>query len=66
MISNGLPLAAKDFKEENEPTDRTLSIITPIEARLLFGNAASSMDGVSFIQTDASQFLGHRYHFVVG
>jgi hypothetical protein len=66
MISNGFPLAAKDFKEENEPTDRTLSIITPNEARLLFGNAASFMDGVSFIQTDASQFLGHMYHFVVG
>ncbi len=63
MMSNGLPLS---FVEENEPTDQTLSIITPREANILFAQAANIMDGVSFIQTDAPQFLGHMYHFVVG
>ena len=66
MISNGKPRRPVDFQEDNEPTDSTLSIITPREAYLLFGNSASIIDGVSFMQTDASQFLGHMYHFVVG
>ncbi|KIM32507.1 hypothetical protein M408DRAFT_14788 [Serendipita vermifera MAFF 305830] len=64
IISNGLAL---EFKQENEPTDQTLQIITPAEARLLFGPALAPnfLAGVSFMQTDAPQFLGHMYHFVV-
>lgn len=63
MISNGFTLEPED---KNEPTEKTLSIITPSEAELLFRGPANVMEGVSFIQTDGPQFLGHMYHFVVG
>lgn len=44
MISNGLPL---EFEEDNKPTERTLSIINPEEAKALFGQSASLLDGLS-------------------
>ena len=66
MISNGRPILPVKVQEDNEPTNSTLSVISPKEAHLLFGMFASIIDGVSFIQTDAPQFLGHMYHFAVG
>jgi hypothetical protein len=53
-------------KEANRPTDRDLQIISPQQARDLFGQSAGRLDGVSFIQTDPMQFLHHYFHFVVG
>ena len=62
ILSKGLELR---LQAENEPDQGTISIITPKEARSLFGEFASLVDGVSFIQTDGRQFLQHYYHFVV-
>jgi hypothetical protein len=44
LISNGLDLV---LREENEPTNKTLSIISPEEAKNLFGTSASLLDGLS-------------------
>jgi hypothetical protein len=44
MISNGLDLV---LREENEPTNKTLSIVSPEEAKNLFGTSASLLDGLS-------------------
>jgi len=44
MISNGFDLAKT---QENEPTNETMSIISPEEARILFGTSAALLDGVS-------------------
>ncbi|KIM32505.1 hypothetical protein M408DRAFT_20780 [Serendipita vermifera MAFF 305830] len=62
MISNGLILA---LQEENEPTNKTMSIISPNEAKTLFGTSAGFLDGLTFMQTDSPQFIGHMYHFLV-
>jgi len=62
-------ILSKGFKaeehEQNEPDEKTIAIVSPTEARQLFGSFASVMDGVSFIQTDGPQYLRHMYHFVV-
>jgi hypothetical protein len=44
MISNGLPL---ELESENKPTSKTIMVITPQEAILLFGMSAGLLDGVS-------------------
>jgi hypothetical protein len=79
ILSNGFKA---EEREQNEPDEHTLAIVSPTEVRQLFGSFASVMDGVSviiflksmaevshrqqFIQTDGPQFLRHMYHFVVG
>ncbi|CCA67514.1 hypothetical protein PIIN_01343 [Serendipita indica DSM 11827] len=62
ILSQGLELR---LEADNVPDQRTLSVVTPKEAKALFGDFASLIDGVSFIQTDGRQFLQHYYHFVV-
>ena len=44
MISNGLPL---ELENENKPTNDTIIVIAPEEAKLLFGMSAGLLDGVS-------------------
>jgi hypothetical protein len=44
IISNGLPL---ELESENKPTSSTIIVITPEEAKLLFGMSAGLLDGVS-------------------
>jgi hypothetical protein len=44
MISNGLPL---ELENENKPTNNTITVIAPEEAKLLFGMSAGLLDGVS-------------------
>ena len=53
-------------REANMPSDRDLRIISPQQARDLFGQGAGRLDGVTFMQTDPEQFLSHYFHFVVG
>ncbi|CAG7854244.1 SubName: Full=Uncharacterized protein {ECO:0000313/EMBL:CCA67516.1} [Serendipita indica DSM 11827] len=62
IFSNGLPL---EMQEDNEPDQRTVAVVSPHEADILFGGSAGLLDGVSFLQTDAPQFLHHMYHMVV-
>lgn len=44
ITSNGLDLV---FRDENEPTNKTLSIISPGDAKYLFGTSAALLDGLS-------------------
>lgn len=44
VISNGLPL---ELESENKPTNSTIIVITPEEAKPLFGMSAGLLDGVS-------------------
>ena len=53
-------------KEANIPTNRDLQVISPKQARNIFGRGAGRLDGVTFMQTDPMQFLHHYFHFVVG
>ena len=62
QLSPNLPSA----REANTPTDLDLQIISPQQARDLFGQFAGRLDGVTFMQTDPPQFLPHYFHFVVG
>lgn len=48
------------------PTDQDLQVITPQQARDIFGPGAGRLDGVTFMQTDPEQFLAHYFHFVFG
>lgn len=59
-------LGDRKEKEANIPTDRDLQIISPKQARDIFGLGAGRLDGVTFMQTDPMQFLHHYFHFVVG
>jgi hypothetical protein len=56
----------REEKEANMPTDRDLQVISPKQARDIFGLGAGRLDGVTFMQTDPMQFLHHYFHFVVG
>jgi hypothetical protein len=59
-------LGHRKTKEANMPTDRDLQVISPKQARDIFGLGAGRLDGVTFMQTDPMQFLHHYFHFVVG
>lgn len=61
-----MSLGHRKEKEANIPTDRDLKVISPKQARDLFGGGAGRLDGVTFMQTDPMQFLHHYFHFVVG
>ena len=42
------------------PTDKDIRIVTPDEAQRLFGvQAATRLDGVNFLITDAKQYITH-------
>lgn len=49
-------------KEPNEPDEQTLAIISPIEAKLLFGSFASVMGGVSVSSIIILSFLARLTH----
>jgi hypothetical protein len=46
ILSNGFKA---EEREQNEPDEHTLAIVSPTEVRQLFGSFASVMDGVSVI-----------------
>jgi len=59
-------LPHREKKAVNMPSDRDFQVISPQQARDLFGQGAGRLDGVTFMQTDPMQFLRHYFHFVVG
>ncbi|KAG8908790.1 hypothetical protein FRB99_003028 [Tulasnella sp. 403] len=59
MISNGAAMGAHD----REPTEEHMKVITATEARRLFGEHASRVDGTSFVCYDHGEFFSHYYHF---
>ena len=59
-------LGHRKEQEANIPTDRHFQVISPKQARNIFGPGAGRLDGVTFMQTDPKQFLHHYFHFVVG
>jgi len=59
-------LCHREEQEANMPSDQDLRVISPQQARDLFGQGAGRLDGVTFMQTDPEQFLHHYFHFVVG
>lgn len=68
MISKGLTLIRK---QDNEPDESTLSIITPLEAKALFGDFASLMQGVTVctpcptaLFADLCKVHANRWHSV--
>ncbi|KAI0030021.1 hypothetical protein K488DRAFT_55137 [Vararia minispora EC-137] len=45
------------------PTDSEIRIISPIEARSLFGTGAGRVQGVTWLVNDPRQFITHYYHW---
>ncbi|TDL21873.1 hypothetical protein BD410DRAFT_803963 [Rickenella mellea] len=64
MYSTGRNL--KNGKEEASkrlPTDKEIRIISPVEARRLFGTSATRIDGPNWLVNDPKQFINHYYHW---
>jgi hypothetical protein len=61
MISNGLDL---NLSVANEPTNKTLSIISPKEAKQLFGTSAGLLDGLSVSLHFCGSFNRSELHLV--
>ncbi|KZP22516.1 hypothetical protein FIBSPDRAFT_1043561 [Athelia psychrophila] len=49
--------------EARHPTDKEMRIVTPQEAKAIFGPDAQIIDGVSWLTTDTRQFVTHYYHW---
>ncbi|KAI0938832.1 hypothetical protein AcW1_001531 [Taiwanofungus camphoratus] len=45
------------------PTDKEMRIISTNQARLLFGEDAERLDGVTWFANDPKQFITHYYHW---
>lgn len=53
IFSNGLPL---EMQEDNEPDQRTVAVVSPHEADILFGGSAGLLDGVSVSQPVSGKY----------
>ncbi|TDL21871.1 hypothetical protein BD410DRAFT_771196 [Rickenella mellea] len=45
------------------PTDKEIRIISPIEARRIFGTSATRIDGPNWLVNDPKQYITHYYHW---
>lgn len=45
------------------PTDRDMRIISPEEAKKLFGTGANRVEGLTWLANDPRQFITHYYHW---
>ncbi|KAG8898285.1 hypothetical protein FRB99_007545 [Tulasnella sp. 403] len=48
---------------KREPTSKDMRVISPKDARKLFGSSAGRVEGVTFLSNDPPQFVNHYYHF---
>lgn len=58
FIQNG-----RAAKASRLPTDADIRVISPEEARGLFGTGAQVLDGVTYFINDPHQFVSHYYHW---
>ncbi|KAI0314669.1 hypothetical protein OF83DRAFT_1063437 [Amylostereum chailletii] len=64
MTSTGIDIANEPEQVRARlPTDKELRIISPAEAKTLFGTGANRVQGVSWLVNDPRQFITHYYHW---
>ena len=67
ITSSGHPvLNGPGERDKRIPTDKDIQVVSPARAQEIFGpsrRSALKYDGVSFLCTDAKQFVTHYYHF---
>ncbi|TRM68338.1 hypothetical protein BD626DRAFT_393668 [Schizophyllum amplum] len=64
IVSKGIFMKNGPGEEDKRlPTDKDIQIISTREAKKLFGDSASIIDGVSWLINDPPQFITHYYHW---
>lgn len=64
LLSKGINIApGREGDPDRLPGPEDIQIITKAQARQLFGQGASIVDGLSFIVNDSPQFITHYYHW---
>ncbi|KZV60108.1 hypothetical protein PENSPDRAFT_644559 [Peniophora sp. CONT] len=63
IISTGIDIAnGEEAAVARLPTERVIRVISPAEARSLFGTGANRIHGVTWLANDPSQFVRHYFH----
>ncbi|KAI0060492.1 hypothetical protein BV25DRAFT_1992823 [Artomyces pyxidatus] len=64
ITSTGINIANEaEMVAARLPTDKEMKIISPEEAKRLFGSGANRVQGVTWLANDPRQFITHYYHW---